>query len=205
MRTQPTVGFGQTLPSPRRARLSAARIALRSTDAPSDESAKLRAPSVAICGDPPDEIPEILGLAEVAIDRREADVGDLVEAGQRLHHKAADHIARNVGLTRAFQLPDQRIDDALDPLGLHRPLAQGNVDRTGQFIPVERFALSVLFDDGQLAQLHALEGRKAGRAIRAETPASDRAAVVGWPRILDLGVIGSAKRTAHPLLPVLIG
>lgn len=29
---------------------------------------------------------EILGLAEVAVNRSETDIGDLVEAGQRLHH-----------------------------------------------------------------------------------------------------------------------
>src|SRR5207247_4798671 len=52
----------------------------------------------------------------------------------------------------------------------------------------------------QLAELHPLEGREAGAAIGAEAAAPDRAAVVGRPRILDLGIIGAAERTAHLLL-----
>jgi hypothetical protein len=60
----------------------------------------------------------------------------------------------------------------------------------------------MLLDDRQFPQLHAFEGCEARRAIRAEASAPDRTAIVGWPRILDLGVVGSAKRTAH--LPLLL-
>src|SRR5438270_10209962 len=199
---QPTAGFGHTVPSPRRASASAARIIRKSNCRSLGNLTASPGGSVAIRGDPPDEIPEILGLAEIAVDRRETDVSDLVEARQRLHDKAADHIAGNVGLARTLQLPHQRVDDALDPIRLDRPLAQGDVDRAGELVAVERLALSVLLDDRQFAQLHAFEGREAGRAIRAEAPAPDRAAIIGRPRILDLRIVGSAKRTAHLLLPL---
>src|SRR5205807_9728318 len=151
---------------------------------------------------PPDKIAEILRLTKIAVDRSETDVGDLVETGERLHDEAADRIARNISFARTLELTHQRVDDALDPIRLDRPLAQGDVNRTGELVPVEGLTLPVLFDNGQFPQLHALEGGEAGRAVRAEAPAPDRAAIIGRPRILDLRIVGSAKRTAHLLLPL---
>src|SRR5579863_437906 len=72
--------------------------------------------SIAIGGDAPDKLAEILGLAEIAIDRGEADIGDLIEARQRLHHQFADHVAGDFRLARAFELTHQGIDHALDAL-----------------------------------------------------------------------------------------
>src|SRR5216683_1223382 len=66
--TQPTAGLGQTVPSPRPAKASAARIELRSRRQLPGEPVGSRIRSVAIRGDPPDKITEILGLAEVAVD-----------------------------------------------------------------------------------------------------------------------------------------
>src|SRR5580704_7070093 len=43
------------------------------------------ASAIAIGGNAADEFAEILGLAEIAIDRGKADIGDLVERRQRLH------------------------------------------------------------------------------------------------------------------------
>src|SRR5262249_42788104 len=146
--TQPTAGFGQTAPSPRRASASAARIASRSRRRSLAESVRV---STAICSDPSDEIPEILGLAEITVDRGEADIGDLIEARQCLHDEAPDHIARDIGLARALQLAHQRIDDPFYPLGLERALSQGDVDRSGEFVAVEWFAVSIFLNHGQLA------------------------------------------------------
>src|SRR5271169_2182017 len=195
--TQPTAGFGQTEPSPRRASASAARIASSSRRRSPGGSALA---SIAIRRDPADEIAEILGLAEVPVDRGETDIGNLIEARQRLHDEASDHVARDIGLARTLQLPHQRVDNAFHSLRLERALAQRNVDRSGQLVSVEGFAVPIFLDHGQLAQLHPLESREAGAAIWAEPPASDRTAIVCRTRILYLGVIGSAKRTAHLLL-----
>src|SRR6185437_11626574 len=167
---------GQTSPRPRRARASAARICAVSSIGR----------SVAVGPDAADELAEILGLAEIAVDRGEADIGDLVEAGERLHDEAADDLGRDLALARAFELADQRIDDPLDALGLDRPLAQRDIDRARELVAVEGLALTVLLDRRQLAQLDALERREAGGAVRAETAAADRGTIVGRPRILDL-------------------
>src|SRR5208282_887567 len=201
--TQPTAGFGQTAPSPRRASASAARIAPRSTRRSPAEPGGGEAISLAIRRDPSDKIPEILGFAEIAVDRGETDISNLIEASHCLHDESADIIARDIGLARTLQLPHQRIDDALHPLGLERPFAQRDVDRSGKLVPIEGFTLSIFLDYGQFTQLDALEGCEAGSAIRAEASAADRAAIVRRTRILNLGIIGSAKRAAHLLLRLL--
>src|SRR5260370_42685616 len=160
--------------------------------------------SLAVGGDAADELAEILGLAEIAVDRGEADVRNLIEDRQRLHNLLADLFAAELRLARAFELAHQRIDHALDPLGLDRPLAQGDIDRASQLLPVERLALVVLFQHGQFAQLHPLEGGEARRAIAAEPASPNRAAIVGRPRILYLRVIRTAERTPHPVLRLIV-
>src|SRR6185437_4665593 len=129
--------------------------------------------------DPADEFAEILGLAEIAIDRGEADVGHLIEGRQRFHDQLADHVARNIGLTRAFELADDRVDHALDTLRLDRPLAQRDADRARELVAVAGLALRALLEDGELAELDALESGEARRAIGTEPTAPDGGAVVG--------------------------
>src|SRR5258707_4602125 len=159
---------------------------------------------LAVDTDPAHELAEVLGLAEVAVDGGEAHVGDLVEAGEGFHHQLADHVAGTLGLAGALELAHDRVDDALDALGLHRPLADRDVDRARELVAVEGLALSVLLDHGELAQLHALEGGEARRAIGTEAPASDRRAVLGRARILHLGILAAAERTAHASLLLIL-
>ena len=62
---------------------------------------------------------------------------------------------------------------------------------------VVNLALAILLDDGQVAQLNPLESREARGAIRTKAAAADRPAIIGRPGVLDLCVVGSAKRAAH--------
>src|SRR4029077_21201785 len=185
--TQPTAGLGQTSPRPRRAKAIAVRIWAMSF-------IELTAcGSIVVGADPADEFAEILGLAEIAIDRGETHISDLVEAGERLHDEAADDVTRDLALAGALELTHHRVDDALDLLGLDRALAQGDVDGAGELVALERLALTVLLDHRQLAQLDALESGEARRAIRTEAPPTDRGTIVGRPRILDLGILETTK------------
>ena len=145
------------------------------------------APALA-CGPPPalrcrglwlsfkfaDDRLEIARLAEIAVDRGEAHIGDVVEGLQPLHHQFADPLARDVALALALELAHDAVDHALDPLGLDRALAQGDLDRAHELVAVEGRAPAVLLDDREFAQLHALEGREAAAAIGADAAAADR-------------------------------
>ena len=80
------------------------------------------------------------------------------------------------------------VDHALDALGIDGALAQRDLHRAHQLVAIERHALAGALDDGELAQLHALEGGEAAAAIRADAPAPNSRVVIGGSRILDLGV-----------------
>src|SRR5262249_18106676 len=144
---------------------------------------------------------EVLGLAEVLVDRGEPDIGDLIQARQRLHDELADHRGRDLVLAEALEAADDPGDRAIDALALHRPLAQRLVHRTLQLSAPERPAPPVLLDHPQLAQLDALEGREPPAALRAMAPPPDRRVVLARAAVLHLGVVVSAKRAAHGVSP----
>src|SRR5689334_9055165 len=154
--TQPTAGLGQVVPSARPASASAARICATSARAGlflvfvADGVALMRAQGL-------EELLEVARLAEILVHRGEADIGDRIEARERLHHELADLARRDFALARALEAPRDRIDDALDALLADRPLPDGDHDRAQQLVAVERRALAVLLHHDELAQLHALE------------------------------------------------
>src|SRR5206468_8397748 len=113
--TQPTAGFGQVRPSDRRASASAARIIASVLEVG--------------LGEIGDELLEVLGLAEIAVDRGEAHVGHRIERAQRVHHQLADLRGRNLALAGTFEAAHDTVDDALDALGIDRPLAACHLDR----------------------------------------------------------------------------
>src|SRR5215468_3846291 len=50
---------------------------------------------------------EILGLAEIAVDRGEAHIGDVVERAQRLHHHLAHRLGGDFALALALESESQ--------------------------------------------------------------------------------------------------
>ena len=125
---------------------------------------------------------KILGLAEIAVDRGEADIGDVVELAQMLHHDLADRLRGNFGLAAAFELAHDRGNHLLDPFRIDRPLAQGDLQRAHQLVAVERHPAAVALDHGQFAQLHPLEGREAEIAGDAHPPPPDHGRILGRTR-----------------------
>ena len=57
--------------------------------------------------------------------------------------------------------------------------------------------LPVALDHRQFAELDPFKGGEASVADRAEAPSADRRIILGRSRVLDLGVIVTAERTAH--------
>src|ERR1700744_5332546 len=73
-----------------------------------------------------EQVLEVLGLAEIAIDRGEAHIGDVVERAQMLPHGPTDRLRPYRRPAAAFQLAHDVGNHLLDPLGLDRALAQGD-------------------------------------------------------------------------------
>jgi hypothetical protein len=140
---------------------------------------------------------EVGCLAEVAINRGVSDIGDFVQGLQRLHDHLADDVGRQLGLAHAFQLAHDARDHPLDPVGIDRPLADGDGDRADQLLAVERRAPARPLDDGQLAQLHALEGSEATAALRAQAASTDRRTVFRRTAVLHLALGVAAEWASH--------
>src|SRR5687768_8455557 len=75
------------------------------------------------------EILEILGFAEILINRGESDVGDRVEGLQTLHHHPTDPGRRHFALAARLELALDRGGEPLDPFLRHGALAAGDRDR----------------------------------------------------------------------------
>ena len=123
------------------------------------------------------EFDEIFGFAEVEIEAGEADIGDLIECGECVQDEAADVVARHLVVAGGLDLTDDGIDE---PFGAHRvdwALEQGIADRACELLPIERLALSVPFDDGQVERLGALDGAEAAAAFGTAAAASDCLAI----------------------------
>src|SRR5262249_8876802 len=161
-------------------------------------------PGVVLAGQLAEHRLEILGLAEIAIDRGEADIGDVVELAQMLHHDLADRLRRNLGLAATLELAHDGRDDLLDALAVARPLAQRDLHRAHQLVAVKGNAATVALDHRQLTQLHALEGGEAEIAGDADAPPPDHGRILGRTRVLHLRIERVAARTAHPKIPLLI-
>src|SRR5215469_3145189 len=145
---------------------------------------------------------EVLGLAEIAVDRGEAHISDVVERPQRLHHHLAHRLGGDFALALALELAHDLGHGLIDALRLDRTLAQRDLDRAQQLVSVERHAAAVALDDHKLAQLHALEGGKAEIAGETHAAAADDGGILGRPRVLDLRIEAAAIRTAHGYLPL---
>src|SRR5579862_6706201 len=140
---------------------------------------------------------EIPRLAEIAIDRGEANVSDLVQTGQRLHHQFADHVGGNLIFAHGFQAAHDARDHPVHPLALDRALAQRMVDRTFQLVAVESLAAAIFLDHDQFAQLHPLEGGETATAFGTMTPPPDGGIVLRRTTVLYLAVVMSAEGAAH--------
>src|SRR5690606_30521302 len=114
-----------------------------------------------------DKFPEVAGFPEITVDRSEADVGDLVESRERIHHHLTDHLARNLGVTGALQSPDNAVHDALEAFLVDGALLRGDLHGAEQLVTVEGLALAIRLYDRQFSELHPFEGGEARAAVRA--------------------------------------
>jgi hypothetical protein len=103
----------------------------------------------------------------------------------------------NLALALALQLANDLRDHLLDPFGLDRSLAQRDLHRAHQLVAIERDAPAGTFDDGQFAQLHALERRETEITGQTNATATDHSRIFSRPRVLHLRIETSATRATH--------
>src|SRR5215470_11486681 len=103
---------------------------------------------------------EILDVLEAPIDGSKADVGDLVELVELLHHHLADLARRDLALTESQHLTDDPVDGLVDELRRHRPLVQRPLKTVAQLADVETGARAVGLHYLRQPELDRLVGRK---------------------------------------------
>ena len=130
-----------------------------------------------VAGEFADQFFEVLGFAEILVDRGKAHIGHIIEHLEGLHDELADGFRLDLAFAEAFQAADDAGHHALDPLGLDRALAQRNLDRAHELVAVKGNPPAGFLDHHEFAQLHALEGGEAAGAIGAIAPAADGGAI----------------------------
>src|SRR5690349_17612254 len=120
--TQPTAGLGATRPSPLAASASAWRMCSESF------SGSKRSLPVATLHLPNQRL-KILGLAEIAIDGGEADIGDLVETCQRLHYELPNDLGGNLVFAHALKPANDAGYHAIHALGFNGPFSKRMMKR----------------------------------------------------------------------------
>ena len=133
-----------------------------------------------------------------AVDRREADVGDLVELVELLHHHLADLPRRNLALAQRQHLLRRcgRRPASTYSVGTGR-LCSARWKPMRIFVDVEVGAGAVGLHDLRQPQLDGLVGREALLAGDAAAAAADRVARLGHARVDDLRVGAAAERALH--------
>src|ERR1700710_1870568 len=117
------------------------------------------------------------------------------------HHDLAYQLRGNLRLAAAFKLAHDRRHHLLDPLGIDRPLAQGDLQRAHQLVAVERHPAAVALDHREFTQLHPLEGGEAEIAGHADPPPPDHRGILGGARVLYLRIETVAAWATHQQAP----
>src|SRR5664279_2669330 len=144
-------------------------------------------------------VAEIGNVLERAVDRGEADVADLVELVEFLHHHFADQPGTYFTLAEREHLLHDAVDRRVDVIRGDRPLVQRALEPHADLCGIEVRAVAVGLDHLRQAQLHGLVGREALLAVHAAPAPANRIAGLGHPRIDDLGVGAAAEGTLHVL------
>src|SRR5690606_32094130 len=99
----------------------------------------IRTPAVAIslC-DFGQNLLEIRGFPEIAVNRCKAHVGDRVQSAHCLADELSDRRRRNFRLARAFQLSHDARNHALDALAIDGAFSQRNLDGAQKLVAIER-------------------------------------------------------------------
>src|SRR5262245_22163814 len=142
-------------------------------------------------------VAEIVDVLERAIDRREPDIGDVIELVELLHHHVPDLARRHFAHAEPEQILDDSLDRGVHLLLGHHALVQRLVKAGDQLLAVEIRTPAVLLDDLRQAQLDGLVGREALAARRTTPPPAHAGAFLIDARVDDLRIWRVAERTLH--------
>jgi hypothetical protein len=144
-----------------------------------------------------DLVDELGDVLELAVDGGEADVRDLVDAAQGVHHELPDLLRRHLAVELAVERVLDLRRDLLERVDGDGPLLAGLHETEQDLAPLEGHPRPVLLHDPERRLLDLLVGRVAPLALEALASTTDDEAVPRGPRIDHPVPIGLAERAPH--------
>src|SRR5262249_37851627 len=140
---------------------------------------------------------ELADVAELPVDRREPDVGHLIDPPQLLHDARADLGGLHLAIGAVLQLRLDAIGDAFELLHADGPLLARADESADQLLPLKRLRTPVLLDHAILDLLDVLAARVALAAAEALAPPPDAVAFLALARVDDLVAEVTAEGAFH--------
>ena len=137
------------------------------------------------------------GIVKLLVNRSKADVGYIVNFQQLAHDHLADFPRGYLSGAAPLEFPFNFVNGSLDLLGGDRSLFASLHHANLNFLAVEKFSASILFDDPNRVGDQSFVGREAHPAIWAKSPPPNCGAVVNEPRVNDLRSRSAATRAKH--------
>jgi len=125
------------------------------------------------------EFPDVL---EPPIDRREPNIGDLVQRFQLLHHHLSDEPRRDFRVLQPLAGVLHLADEPVNRFSRDGALGQGDIHPATQLLPAERLAPTILLENYQ-RNLSLFVGRITPLAAEAFPPPPDCRAVADDARV----------------------
>jgi hypothetical protein len=140
---------------------------------------------------------EIAGILEFAIDAGKSHEGDLIQLAEVLHHQVAEDAAFDLAVVVRENLVLDGGNDRFDLVVAYWAFPAGPFEAAANLLAVERHPRAVFLDDFDRQVFDILVGRIAAFAAQAFAAATDGIAFLACPRVDDAVVVGMTKRAAH--------
>jgi hypothetical protein len=140
---------------------------------------------------------ERFNVLELPIDGSEADVRDLIELSQLVHHQLSDDAGLNLAITESAYFVHHPAHGLIDRFARHRTLFQRLLHAASQFRFVKRFAIAIALHDDRHYQFSGLEGRETLTAGEAFAPTPNLPTLAGEARVVDFGFDVAAEGAVH--------
>src|SRR3990172_6658326 len=136
-------------------------------------------------------------ILELAIDRGEADVGDLVQLIQAGHDQLPDLARVPLPVRLLHQAGLDLLGDLLEFGHAHGPLLGGLEEAAQNLVAIKGLPAAILLHHHELDLFNALVRREPPLAVQALPASPDRRPVAGLPRVDDLLLHLPAKGALH--------
>src|SRR3569623_33808 len=138
-----------------------------------------------------------VNVLKAAVHRGEPHISDLVEVAQLFHDPLAERARTDLARAARSQTMQQLRDALFETLDRDRSLFERAQHAAAQLVLVEGLAPAIALHDGRQRELRSLEGGETLGAAQAFAATAHGVAFAREPRVDDLGVLGTAKWTAH--------